>query len=164
MTTEDEVRTGEDVQSTPPRHASRSQRVLIGAGVGIALLLGAYVFGRVQAQSEIDSAKQQTQAAEARAENERKISAGLRRDMARLEARRQLHLALLALDERNFGTAQQHLRAGAKLLSEDGSAPLGEIGKRIAEKQLVATEDVGDQRAQILAAIRTLDEQLTARK
>jgi hypothetical protein len=33
-----------------------------------------------------------------------------------LEARRQLHLTLLELDKRNFGTAQEHLAGAAILL------------------------------------------------
>lgn len=162
--TENEVSAGEAVQETAPRRTSRWQRVLIGVGLWIASLLGAYVFGRVQAQTEIERAKEETRAAEARVEAERKGTAELRREISRLEARRKLHLALIALEERNFGTAQQHLRAAGKLLSEDESAPLVEIGKRIAGRQLVATEDTGAQRTQILAAIGELDEQLTAER
>lgn len=78
----------------------------------VAILIGsAYGVGRLQTASEVDeanavatAARQQTSAVEARA--------------LRLEARRQLHLATLRLEERNFGLAQQTLATSSRLLRE----------------------------------------------
>lgn len=140
--------------ANPPRW----RRPLIWAGVAIVALAAAYGVGRLQTSSSIDAAEQRTTAAiEKGAETERSLLAQQRR-VKHLEARRQLHLALLSLDERNFGTAQKHLSdAQALLVSHASDHPLSELVKPMAAYRLIATEDLGKQREQVLQWVRRFD-------
>ncbi len=80
------------------------------------------------------------------------------RGIAQLEARRQLHLALLALDERNFGIAQQHLAQAGTLLSAPGTpADVSTLGGQVKALTVVAAGDIGQQRAQLLDLARRFD-------
>lgn len=87
-----------------------------------------------------------------------------RQQIGHLEARRQLHLALLALDERNFGIAQRHLGEAGRLLSpadetrfSSNGGELARLGQQIAAANLVAAADMGQQRAQLLDFVRRFD-------
>lgn len=77
-----------------------------------------------------------------------------------LESRRALHQALMALDERNFGVAQERLAAAEGRLS--AATGLGEevraLATQIKDIRLVATEDVGEQRLHILAIVKRFDQ------
>lgn len=81
--------------------------------------------------------------------------------VVRLEARRQLALALSAVDERNFGIASEHLTSAGRTMQK---APTGdEMVKLAVELQkfrLVATENLAEQRSRILAWGKTLDKLL----
>lgn len=75
-----------------------------------------------------------------------------------LEARRQLHLSLIALDERNFGIAQGHLNAAAILLGNAGGGEaFTNLTRQIRATNLVAAADFAEQRQQILEFARRLD-------
>ena len=124
--------------------------LVVAASVGIA-----YGAGRLQTSSAIDAAEQNaSKAAEARTAAEAKLLAV----ESRLEARRRLHLALLQLEERNFGTAEQHLSAAAALLAK--SKPEGELEQlrgELASARLKASDDVAAQRTKIAGWISRFD-------
>jgi|SoiMethySBSTD1v2_1073268.scaffolds.fasta_scaffold23567_3 uncharacterized protein HemX len=117
------------------------------AGVGIA-----YGYGRFQTSSKIEAAEQKaTQAEQARDAAEARA--------LRLEARRRLHLALIQLEQRNFGIAEQHLTAAAALLGR--GKPEGELEQlraNLAGAQLKASDDIAAQRAKIGAWVARFDE------
>lgn len=77
-----------------------------------------------------------------------------------LEARRRLDLTHVALEQRNFGIAEAHLRAAAQKLDafagDDGR--LGQLAREIAETQIGVTEDMSVQKQKIRAFINRFDE------
>lgn len=84
-----------------------------------------------------------------------------------LEARRQLHLTLLELDRRNFGTAQGHLTAAAsrlesaQALGSATSADFSALVPRLREMNLTTTAaDFAAQREQMLALVQEMDRAL----
>ena len=80
------------------------------------------------------------------------------RRIAHLEARRLLHLALLALDERNFGIAQQRLAQAVALLSAPGTpGDLAALSGQIKAVNVVAANNIGQQRTQLLDVARRFD-------
>src|SRR5438094_831955 len=68
-----------------------------------------------------------------------------RTQLAELEARRQLDLTLTALDQRNFGIAQNHLSTAATLLDNagGGSGDLAALAKQIKAMNVVAASAAG---------------------
>ena len=133
------------------------------AVLGLLLVgsVAAYVVGRLQTAARIDQATGRAdQAASAQQKEASKVQSA-EAEVLRLESRRRLHLVLLAMDERNFGIAQQHLsEAGVLLGQADPStdSELGKLGAAIRECRLVATEDLGVQRAKVLDWARRFDE------
>jgi hypothetical protein len=78
--------------------------------------------------------------------------------LRRWEARRQMHLALLALDERNFGIAQQHLRGASEQLNASSPASdLQTLARQIGDTSLIAAGNYGGQRLQVIELARRLD-------
>lgn len=143
---------------------AKLKRGAILAGVALAALGAAYGAGRLQTARAIDSAEAKA------AEVSRAEKAALERVTAeqntvkKLEARRRLHLALIALDQRNFGIAQEHLTEGARLLEGHTTGDLEEIRASLASLKLVATEDLETQRSKILQLVRRFDDALPPRK
>jgi hypothetical protein len=141
------IRSGE-----PPQQAKAA--VEAGGGVKRALILLAvvaaatgiaYGAGRLQTASRIDAAEQQAQQAQ-------QARASLEARVLRLEARRRLHLALIQLEERNFGSAEEHLKAAAAQLGQ--SKPEGELEQlraHLAQARLKASDDIAAQRVWIIA-------------
>jgi hypothetical protein len=131
---------------------SRFKRALIVLAAMVASAGIAYLVGRLQTAGLIHTAEAQTQqAVEAKSSAERAL--------LRLEARRRLHLCVVALDQRNFGIAEQHLSLAARLLAS--SKPEGELEAlraRIAGLKLPATDNVGEERKQVLDFAAKLDE------
>jgi hypothetical protein len=79
-----------------------------------------------------------------------------------LEARRQLDLALAELDKRNFGTAQDHIGAAAKLLAAaqaaDSTNPDMSVQIQALQKtNLAVTADMSSQRDALLAVATQMD-------
>jgi hypothetical protein len=87
-----------------------------------------------------------------------------------LEARRLVHTALLELDKRNFGVAQEQLSKAATLLRESAAAAtgngddrevivpnIGDAADRLEAIKLVASEDFGEQRTQLLTVADQMD-------
>jgi hypothetical protein len=95
-----------------------------------------------------------------------------------LEARRQVSLALLELDRRNFGAAQEHLIEAASRLETVQQAnnaalaakpeqpavsiaDLSSIGEQIKQIDLVATPNTGGQRERLLTIAAQMDSELS---
>jgi hypothetical protein len=142
----------------PPARGGRAKRWLIALASGSAVLGAAYGTGRFQTSSRVDEAQA---IASAKAEQWTSEHASV----LRLEARRKLHLALTALDSRNFGIGQEQLAAAATLLA--ATHPEGELDKlqkQIASYQLKASENVGAERDAINDWIKRFDEAVPAAK
>ncbi len=146
------------------RTALKSRRVLaaVAGGVLVALLV-AYGVGRVQGCSQVRQAEGKAEEAEsakqsATSELQTELNQ-TRRRVDLLEGRRHLHLALLAMDNRNFGIAQSHLQNASKLLkrgAKEGSEQ-AKLHDRVGQLILVATEDFASQRQKVLDVIEAFD-------
>jgi hypothetical protein len=146
--------------AAPPMPQRRAKGLLIGIGIGLLVTLGAYGFGRFQGLRATNQAEQRVGAAEQKAAGLETALASKQADLLRFEARRKLHLASIALDDRNFGIAQQHVAAAGRLLTKSGTA--GGLAMELSNAKLVVTEDVGVQRGRVLAWARKLDAALPA--
>jgi hypothetical protein len=136
-------------------------KVLTVLGLLLAALGVAYVAGRLHTASKIDQADARAVAALDERDRVRKDVAVEHAAIQRLEARRRLHLALIAVEARNFGIAQGHLDAAAALLAQGSAgAPAGfeRLQSDLRATRLVATEDLGVQRQRILDWVRRFDE------
>ncbi|MDQ3813653.1 MAG: hypothetical protein M3347_06845 [Armatimonadota bacterium] len=140
------------------------KRTLIYLLVIFMTVAAAYGYGRWQGASQARVAEQQAAAAQKEAEAARASAqseaAAREATIRQLEARRQLHLTLMSLDKRNFGTAQEQLDAAARLLSGPGSAGnsgLAKLAAQMKETSVVAAGDFEAQREQILDYARRLD-------
>jgi ABC-type branched-subunit amino acid transport system ATPase component len=147
---------------------TRTKAVGIGIGVAVALVAAAYATGRFQTASRLDAAE--SAAASAASQHaatlgsvRRTLETSLEIERARaerLEARRALDRALLALDERNFGTAQSELEAAQGILRgvKGGDPGLLELATEVSATRLVASEEVASQRTKLLGFVRRFDE------
>jgi hypothetical protein len=142
----------------------RRKSLLVAFVVSVGCIALAYGIGRVQTAARITDARAKT--VEATRQGESKAHAleaeltALRQKLLRLEASRQLYLSLVALDQRNFGIAQQRLQEASQLLAQ--SAPpqggaLAQLAKTMDESNLVATENISAQRDQVLRWATELD-------
>lgn len=133
--------------------------MLILIALFVLALAVAYTVGRVQTASHITAAKHQV---EQIGKSQKQTKSQLDSEKAlvdQLEARRRLHMALLAMDQRNFGIADQDMNAAAKLLAR--SKPAGDLAKlqqQVAGFKLVATEDLAGQRQKILDMVHRFDQ------
>jgi hypothetical protein len=153
-----------------PLVASKGNRKTVLWSVGVALVaIGfAYGIGRLQTRAEIGGAEEATRKAEAvtrelerRLEQAKAESAAKDQVARRLEARRLLGGAVMALDERNFGIAEAALSTAAELLAKSAEgAPTGlaELQADVGKFRPVATEDVGAQRARVVAWVKKFDQ------
>lgn len=147
-----------DAVAVKPAVPPRAKRALVYTGLGVAALGGAYAGGRLQTQGDVDKAEEATRARAAAEADQVKLREQANTRVRELEGRRQLALALVALDERNFGTAQRHLSRGSALLAESkGDAGIEELARSAANYKLVATDDIGAQRKLLLEWTRKFD-------
>jgi hypothetical protein len=124
----------------------------------VAALGAAYGTGRYQGKLTTDAAEQRASDKEA----EKKRATGefdAQRDRAiRLEARRRLHLAVLAVEERNFGMAEGHLAKAKALLGRaKGDAALDGLANELGAAKLSATDDLGATRKKLLDWVTAFD-------
>jgi hypothetical protein len=150
----------ETAPATPPAGPPRYARFLAWSGVAVVVLGTAYATGRLQTASKISDAEERAGAANQARDRTSEDLRGERAEVLRLEARRRLHLALLALEDRNFGIAQAHVDAAAGLLAQGSSgapAGIGDLQRELAAARLVATEDLGQQRQRLLDVVRRFD-------
>jgi hypothetical protein len=124
----------------------------IGGGLLAVLLaiLIAWVVGRQQASAERDRLETALQAAEVR--------------LNVLEARRLLHHAILQLEARNFGSAQQHAERATRFLeaSKDGAGDetTETVLTQLKEFRTSVDPDVGRQVATLVHLARALDDRI----
>jgi hypothetical protein len=142
----------------------RRKSVVVGFLVSMACVAMAYGVGRLQGAMHVadieGKAAEATHKSEARARALETELAASRAKLMRLEASRQLYLSLVALDQRNFGIAQEHLHKASKLLVQSGPPPgaaLAQIAKGMADDNLVATENISGQRDQLLCWATEID-------
>lgn len=150
MPTQDQVDSTISPQE-PAQGPSKAKRILLGAAAFILSVAIAYGIGRFQLAGQVRDAEMRTQDAEQKLRSERHL-------VTSLQARRHLHLALLAVDERNFGIAQKELEEAGRLLAQASDKPEhAKIAADIQRQKLIATEDLGAQRQKLLAWTRALD-------
>jgi len=155
----------------PPTAAGPWQKRLIWTGVMILAAGASYLAGRLQTSSMIDAAEKETVAAEEKATKRGADVSQANQLLLRYEARRQLHLVLIALEERNFGIAKEHQSTAATLLQESeptAGSELAKLYEAMQKYQLVAREDLSAERTVIQTWAKRLDQELklpdTARK
>lgn len=148
--------------------ASSKKGIAIGVGVALLAVGAAYGAGRFQGAAQVDEADRRASAASSASANavaSTRVALDIERGkVSRLEGRRRLHLALLALEERNFGIAQEQLATARKELAGAAGSD-NELTKITAELdafKVVATDDVGAQRTKLLDWCRRLDATLGA--
>lgn len=144
-----------DASSTKSQTTLRWAILILGSLIVLAM---AYGTGLRQSTSKLRNTNEQLRAARADV-------AGRDTAIRQLEARRQLHLALLALDQRNFGIAQSRLNAAAILLNNAGQGQTGglaDLAQRIRATRVVAAADFAGQREQVLESVQQLDTILNA--
>jgi len=129
--------------SKTPSSTGGFKWTLIKLGIFLVLLGGAYGFGRYQSAQTTSVLEQ------------------VRLQAQQLEARRQLHLALMALEDRNFGTAQKTLSlAGTMLAKGEPSEELAKLAEEITNYKFMAGEDISTDRQKLIAWTLRFDELL----
>lgn len=159
--------TARSATGTSPR-MERLKKLLLGVGVGAAILGGAYGVGRLQGAAETTRVREATGRTQAqlsdRATRAEELAARNGRRAALLEGRRQLDVALLAMDERNFGIAQHRLEDARRSLREAQpfeQPPMAAVFARLSSLNIIAAGDFADQRANILRLIQDFDARLS---
>jgi hypothetical protein len=120
---------------------------LIAVGVMLVVAVVFYVIGRMQGRAPVPALEARASGAEAQA--------AFVEDRALLnEALALTYRAVLDLDDRNFGLANERLHAAARVLNGlsgvDGTA-VDELRRQMAETNLAVAEDLAGQRARVLA-------------
>lgn len=134
--------------------------VLVGLGaIGVAYavgrLQGTVAVSRVEAKAAHASQQQQSQADKLSSE-----LASARQKILHLQALRQLHQALVALEQRNFGIAQQRVAEAGRLVGSSRppvNSELARLSQAMLSKKLVATENLAAQRLELIAWAEKLD-------
>lgn len=162
--------------SKSPQAASKSSQAAsklkgpaIAGGVAALALLAGFFFAWIQGNQRVQQTKE---ALGEKLEQAQEESAAVRSELRAARARvgvllsyRQVHLAALALEERNFGIAKQHVQqAGEKLRSispdETGEAQaktVSEVAEALNKWEPDVTQDVGTLRGGLLALAERLD-------
>ena len=128
---------------------------LIGASYGVGRLQGMLEVTQIQSKAAQHSKLQAAQTSKLQTELS---SAHVK--LRQLEARRQLHMALMALEQRNFGIAQQRVKQSGQLLVDSrppSDGELARLARAMAAKKLVATENLATQRRELLAWADKID-------
>ncbi|MBN1608328.1 MAG: hypothetical protein JW940_16985 [Polyangiaceae bacterium] len=135
----------------------RRKSLVIAFLVSVACIAVAYGVGRLQGAVHISDleakAAEATKQSESKARTLQTDLAASRQKLLQLEASRQLYLSLVALDQRNFGIAQEHIQKSSKFLVRSGppaGGALAQLAKAMLESNLVATENISTQRDQVL--------------
>ena len=117
-----------------------------------------YVTGRIQTASRLDQAEKEA--------TQRNVDvAEQKRLLLRYEARRRLHLVLIALEAQNFGIAKEHQAAAARLLLQsqpEHDSELFKLQAAMTKYQLVAREDLSKERQIVFEWVKRLDQTLSA--
>ncbi len=135
---------------------------VIGAWVLLGAVLG-WGIGTIQGRLALQEARrgfEEDKSSLANKEQQRAL-----RETALL-SRRGMHQALVALEQRNFGLAQDRARqAGEQLasLGEDWAA-FSEIAQQLSDFRPTVSDDISEQRTQLLDRVRRFDELWDERK
>lgn len=144
-------------ENTTPSEPARGVSKIVPWIIALLVTGGvAYGVGRMQGAGAIEKAREETAGAQKAVEAaQAQVEAGKTLNR-QLEARRQLHRALIALDQRNFGIAQNYLSATSILLGNVGG-DLAALGQDLRKVNLVATSDLAVQRNQIIGFVERMD-------
>ena len=166
---------------TPVRRRSRITsvlRALVLSAVMAALgYLAGWIHGgaetaRVRDRAVADAAEQERTFASVRETQASQISAATARTgaltelTALYEALRMGQHALAALDERNFGVAETHLREMERQLAAPTATTEGvpALVEKLRTTNIAVAGDLGEQRAVVLSLVRQLDDIVGARR
>jgi hypothetical protein len=142
---------------------ANAKAAAIGVGVALACSAAAYGVGRFQGAAKVSEADARANAASSASVNavsSTKMALEIERGkVARLEGRRRLHLAIVALDDRNFGIVQEQLTAArTSFVGATGADPeLSKLAAELEAYKIVATDDIGEQRKKLLDWCRRVD-------
>lgn len=132
-----------ETKQSPRPKASRFKRALVQVAI-VAVLLGiAYGAGRFHASEERGAVEK------------------VQKRVHQLEARRQLHIALMALEDRNFGTAQKTLSQAGAELAQATPTDDTQFSEEVANYKFMAGEDISKERQNVLAMVVRLDKLLS---
>jgi hypothetical protein len=152
------VPTGGNKRSSRLALKDRIMRVFIVVVTTTSVLFITYFSGQRANVGVAKRAQRERRAALDELTNERRKVAERTDLLRRWEARRQMHLALLALDERNFGIAQQHLRGASEQINASSPpSDLQTLARQIGDTSLIAAGNYGGQRLQVIELARRLD-------
>src|SRR6187399_1268421 len=146
------------IQATPRSAAGPWQKRLIWTGVMILAAGASYVTGRIQTAARLDQAEKEATTRTADVAEQKRL-------LLRYEARRRLHLVLIALEAQNFGSAKEHKAAAARLLLQsqpERESELFKLQDAMTKYQLVAREDLSKERTIVLEWVKRLDQALAA--
>lgn len=148
-----------------PKTPSKGKRMLIASGAIMAGLGAAYGGGRLQGHSAVSESEDRRGKTEAEAQSIKRDLDAANAKIKQLDARRHLHLALMSMEQRNFGIAQEHVTSAGTLLQ--ASSPEGEL-KKLADElrafKLTASEDQSKERQALLGFAEKLDKILPPAK
>ncbi len=139
------------------------KNIAIGVVVALAAAGAAYGAGRLQGNAKVEDAERRAAAASSASANavtNANVFVDIERGkVARLEARRRLHLAIVALDEKNFGIAQDHLGAARSQLAgaKGADSELQKLGSELEAFKIPTADDVTEPRKKILEWCKRLD-------
>lgn len=160
----------EQKPAEPARAASGDKTVKPASKVNLAVIAGlvalvavavAYGVGRMQMTPKVKGAQAAASSAAAGARSAQAQFSTEHAKVLELEARRRLDLALLALDDRNFGIAQDDLKAAASLLGRAHATPDSDLGKlkaQIEKMNVTVTQDLSAERGQLVSLIKRFDQ------
>ena len=144
---------------------AKSKRVLILSGAIVAGLGAAYGGGRLQGHAAVGESEERVGKAEAEAQSIKRDLDAAKAKATQLDARRHLHLALMSMEQRNFGIAQEHVtNAGALLQSTSPEGELKKLADEIRAFKLTASEDQSKERQALLGFAEKLDKILPPAK
>ncbi|MDQ3510482.1 MAG: hypothetical protein M3414_02100 [Pseudomonadota bacterium] len=160
-----------NTSDTDPRPAKASQArnlIIMAVVVAALLILGVYLWGNVQTRNQLSA--QQTEhdqsistLQERLQTTERELAATRNRNLL-LMARTDLYRAAAALDQRNFGIANTHLRQVEQALGKVDAASAGldvaglnQLRSSLDGLNINVATDLQDQRNQVLSLASQLD-------
>lgn len=174
--------------TTPPVKRGWTRTLLMALALSVVMAGAGYLAGRVQAWSALRETETQLQVAveeherafekaqadhraalstaEAQAEEARAQRAQLVELATLYEGYRTAQQALLALDARNFGIAESHLREAERILAPIASevAGLPEVLARVAKTDIEVASNLEEQRQSVLSLIGELDAVIAAER
>ncbi len=160
-----------NTSDTDPRPAKASQArnlIIMAVVVAALLILGVYLWGNVQTRNQLSAQQtehdQRISTLQVRLQtSERELAATRNRNLL-LMARTDLYRAAAALDQRNFGIANTHLRQVEQALGKVDAASAGldvaglnQLRSSLDGLNINVATDLQDQRNQVLSLASQLD-------